>query len=69
VKKRLSPPFKNGEKWADGSMTEFRTSFQDTESECGVETANAVGMQSRPPLLIQRENNVWPPANAGIMQE
>ena len=56
-------------KWADGSVTEFRRSQQDTEWVCRVETAIAVGMQSRLPLLIQRESNVCPPANAGIMQE
>lgn len=56
-------------KWSDRCVTEFRRSLQDTEWGCRVETAIAVGMQSRPPLLIQRENNVCPPANAGIMQE
>ncbi len=47
----------------------LRDCCYDSECECGVETAIAVGMQSRPPLLMQRESNVSTPANAGRMQD
>lgn len=60
---------KKVKKWAEGASAFPVSGLQHIERRCGVETANTVGIQSRPPLLIQRECNGEPPANAGGMQD
>lgn len=65
----MSPPLKKGEKMGVHISDEILRLLKYTEKVCGVETANTVEIQSRPPLLMQRECNGESPANAGRMQE